>query len=288
MAAGDFIAFLDSEDLWKPFKLRLQLDVMQALPEIGMVWTEMEAVRPDGGTESNAYLAVMYDNYRRFSKDELFSSTVSLDELAPSSDLPLGGALVHMGSIFSAMIAGNLVHTSTVLLRPEVAGQAGGFDEQLRPTGEDFDFHLRTCRETPVALIDVATIRYMNGRDDQLTSESLQHHMAVNYLRTIAPVIDRDRHLLHWSDRQLREIQARGHTWDSMSYYYTGDYASAHRHLLQSLRQQWAWRIALYAGLTEMPAAVIGALRRTIRTLRQATVVKVPAIPEHQEGTLAT
>ena len=177
LARGDFMAFLDSDDAWKAFKLRLQLDVMQALPEVGMLWTEMEAIRADGSPESPTYLTVMYDNYQRFPKAELFSSVAPLDELAPRSNAPVRGARVYSGSIFSAMLAGNLVHTSTVLLRRAVVDQVGPFNEQLRPTCEDFDFHLRTCRETQVALIDLATITYMTGRDDQLTFASLQHHM---------------------------------------------------------------------------------------------------------------
>ncbi len=267
LARGNFIAFLDSDDTWKPFKLRLQLDVMGALPDVGMVWTEMDAVRPDGCTESPAYLAEMYDNYRRFPKDKLFSSTFRLDDLVPSSASPMPEACVYSGSIFSAMVAGNLVHTSTVLLRRDVAQRVGAFNEQLRPTGEDFDFHLRTCRETRVALVDVATITYMTGRDDQLTSESHQHRMAVNYLRTITPVIEHDRHLLHWSDRQLSELRAGAHAWAGMSCYYDDDYEPARRHLVASLRQRWDWRVAFYAGLTTLPSNALGATRRAARAL---------------------
>lgn len=281
LATGDFIAFLDSDDLWKPFKLRLQLDVLRALPEVGMVWTEMEAVRADGHRQSGAYLTTMYDNYARFPKDELFSSVVALDELAPRSEAPVRGRRVLVGSIFSAMIAGNLVHTSTVMLRRDLAEQVGGFDELLRPTGEDFDYHLRTCRAARVALIDLATITYMTGRDDQLTCADLQHFMAVNYLRTITAAIEQHRHLLDWSDAELRALLASGHAWAGLSCYYVGDYAGARRHLLRSLGHRWAWRVALYAGITVMPAAAVSALRTTVRLLRQ------PAVSEHDEGTAA-
>ncbi len=30
-------------------------------------------------------------------------------------------------------------------------------------SGEDYDFHLRTCREGPVGFVDLATIRYQTG-----------------------------------------------------------------------------------------------------------------------------
>ncbi len=270
-ARGNYIAFLDSDDTWKPFKLRLQLDVMHALPEIGMVWTEMEAVRSDGRLESPAYLAIMYHNYRRFPKTDLFSTAVPLGKLLPASNVTARGACVYSGSIFSPMLAGNLVHTSTVLLRREIADQVGGFNEHLRPTGEDFDYHLRTCRTAPVALVDVATMTYMVGRDDQLTCDNLQHGMALNYLRTIEPVIQQDRALLHWSDRQLGELRAAAYEWAGMSCYYNGDYRSARRHLRQSLRQQWSWRAGLYAGLTALPSEALRLARGAGRAVRDRT-----------------
>src|SRR6266849_10246474 len=40
-AQGEFIAFLDSDDVWKPWKIELQLACMEKLPHIGMVWSDM-------------------------------------------------------------------------------------------------------------------------------------------------------------------------------------------------------------------------------------------------------
>ncbi|MDH5741281.1 MAG: glycosyltransferase, partial [Nitrospira sp.] len=48
LAQGEFVALLDSDDVWKPWKLELQVAVMAHLPEVGMVWTDMEAVDATG------------------------------------------------------------------------------------------------------------------------------------------------------------------------------------------------------------------------------------------------
>src|ERR1035438_6021495 len=45
-AQGDFIAFLDSDDLWKPWKVEMQLACLRAFPQAGMIWSEMEAIDP--------------------------------------------------------------------------------------------------------------------------------------------------------------------------------------------------------------------------------------------------
>jgi glycosyltransferase involved in cell wall biosynthesis len=41
-AAGDFIAFLDADDVWLPGKLRAQMDALLAHPETGFVLCKME------------------------------------------------------------------------------------------------------------------------------------------------------------------------------------------------------------------------------------------------------
>jgi glycosyltransferase involved in cell wall biosynthesis len=41
-AAGDFIAFLDADDLWTPHKLARQVEILEQAPEISLVFTYLE------------------------------------------------------------------------------------------------------------------------------------------------------------------------------------------------------------------------------------------------------
>src|SRR5690349_2852214 len=43
-ARGEYIALLDSDDLWLPWKIAAQVRCLEALPEAGMVWTDMDAI----------------------------------------------------------------------------------------------------------------------------------------------------------------------------------------------------------------------------------------------------
>ena len=70
---------------------------------------------------------------------------------------------VYTGSIHSHMFMGNVVHTSTVLVRREWARRIGGFDLEMRPAGEDYDFHFRITKCGPVAFIDAPSILYCGG-----------------------------------------------------------------------------------------------------------------------------
>src|SRR6187551_2399542 len=60
-ATGDFIALLDSDDVWLRWKIEVQLACLAALPEAGMIWTDMEAVDPDGARLHERYLRIMYN-----------------------------------------------------------------------------------------------------------------------------------------------------------------------------------------------------------------------------------
>src|SRR5262245_49416395 len=47
-ARGAFVALLDSDDRWLPWKLSAQVALLRRFPEVGMVWTDMAAVDEKG------------------------------------------------------------------------------------------------------------------------------------------------------------------------------------------------------------------------------------------------
>src|SRR5882724_1813362 len=120
-----------------------------------MIWTDMDAIGPDGELQHRRYLTKMYSSYKKFTRDQLFRESRPLSSIDPGLATTLSDPQVFLGDIFSPMITGNLVHTSTVLLRRERFEKVREFDVNLRYSGEDYDFHLRTCREGDVAYLDV-------------------------------------------------------------------------------------------------------------------------------------
>ncbi len=235
-ASGDYVALLDSDDVWKSWKIEVQLACLQALPQVGMIWTDMEAVDPQGVKVLDRYLRVMYNAYRWFGRDELFTERRRLDELTRVACAATPGAVVGWGDIFSQMVMGNLVHTSTVLLTRERLAKVGGFNEGLHVTGEDYDFHLRTCREGPVAFIDVSSIEYQIGGADQLTHPSLTIHMAENFLKTIEPIIEHDRARIRLPNHMIRSVLAEAHGWIGSEMLKHDRTREARRELALSLR----------------------------------------------------
>jgi glycosyltransferase involved in cell wall biosynthesis len=269
LARGELVALLDSDDAFLPWKLELQVACLAAVPEAGMIWTDMDAEDTAGRIEPR-YLRRMYSNYERFSTEGIFKSARPLAEIAPHMAAVAGGARLFSGDIFGPMVMGNLVHTSTSVIRRERLERVRGFDETLVRSGVDFDFHLRTCREGPVAYADVASIRYRIGMADQMTHPSRRVKMAENFLRTISPVITRDRARIDLPQAMIDEVLAEAERFLGEALLDVDDHAGARAHLWKSLRlvprQPRALRLLLLALL---PAAGKEPLRRAYRAVRE-------------------
>jgi GT2 family glycosyltransferase len=270
---GDYIALLDSDDVWKPWKLELQLCCLRAIPEAGMIWTDMEAIDPEGELVSPSYLRTMYSAYRWFAEDTLFSNSRALTEVCPPLSSLASGARLYWGDIFSPMVMGNLVHTSTVLIARQRLEHVGGFNEALTVSGEDYDFHLRTCREGPVAFVNLSSIQYQIGRSDQLSHPKYTLYTARNFLATIEPILANERDRLALPPHMIAAAQAHAYRWIGAEHFDLGDQALARTHLRKSLgHRAWQPKIWMLYMLTLLPPVmcrtVIGQLRALKRSLR--------------------
>ncbi len=234
-ATGDYIAFLDSDDSWLPWKLEAQLSTLRAFPEAGMVWTDMMAFDENGRTLHESYIQLMYAAYLYFDRDKHFSESKALAGVWAGCPERFSGKKCYSGNIFSWMFMGNLVHTSTVLLRRERQKKVGLFDVELIKSGEDYDFHFRTCRAGDVAYIDVPSIRYQVGGADQLTQPEHIGWIAANNLRTVTRMYDMARDEIHLPRWMIRRRLSDSYNWVGRTKLFVERGASA-RYFLQSLR----------------------------------------------------
>jgi GT2 family glycosyltransferase len=256
-AEGDWIGFLDSDDAWEPWKLAAQVACFEQLPDVGMVWTDMNAVDDHGTLVSSRYLRKMYSAYSRFGDRPMFAGERAFSEFAPSvaqQDASLATATVRWGDLYSAMIFGSLVHTSTALLSRKRLLAVGFFNETFR-TGEDYDFHLRTCREGPVALLDAPSVRYrIAGGADQLTAPACLLEVARNGLKTREVALARDRSRIALSDAEIATIMADASSWVAAEFFKAGDFAAARPYYWRSLAQAWRKpKVLAKASLTLLP-----------------------------------
>lgn len=246
-ARGAYLAFLDSDDVWKPWKLQAQLACLNHVPEAGMIWSDMEAIAADGTPVSPRYLRTMYSAYRWFPRNELFSQQYALRDVWLDAPPEIAPATFHAGDIYSPMIMGNLVHTSTVLLRRERYEKVGLFNEAYRPTGEDYDFHLRTCREGPVVYLDLSSIEYQLDSPDCLTKHL--YATALHFLTVVTAALERDRDRITLPPAMVRHVLAEGNAWVAEELLLQGEPRQASHYFARSLRHQ-PWQPRVLAQLT--------------------------------------
>jgi len=256
--SGSHVAFLDSDDEWYQWKLQFQLECLDAVPEAEMIWSDLAAVDADGALVSPRHIRTLYRRHREIRLADVMEAT---PVIPPGFD----AVSLWWGDLYPTMIHGNMVHTSTVLLTKDRLEAVGGFDESLVETGEDFDFHLRTCREGPVAFVDVSTTIWRQGAPDQLTRPDLMVQMARNYVATIEKAMRDDPGRL--SESELRKALAGAHRWLGEELLEVGSAPEARLHLNAAMRGRHRIKTAALLLLSRLPSAVRDPVRRTLASI---------------------
>jgi glycosyltransferase involved in cell wall biosynthesis len=233
---GEFVALLDSDDAFVPWKLEAQVRFLQANSDVGMVWTDMTAVTPDGRVVEERYLRTFYDAHALAGIEQVLTGTGAVESTWADAPAAVAGAPTYKGDLFSSMLLGNLVHTSTVVIRRNRLRLVGGFDPTLRPSGEDYEFHLRTCSHGPVAFIDAPSLLYRIGAEDQLTAPRYGIHIARNNLTTVLRWLELGRERITLSKGQLRQRLADSYRWVGEAELERGERRAAVANLWRSLR----------------------------------------------------
>jgi GT2 family glycosyltransferase len=275
LARGEYVAFLDSDDAWKPWHLELGLGCLERTPEAGLVWSNIEFVDDAGVLLRSSALPELLSNYDRFPLDRLFEGGRSLAELGlipPPGD---EDGRLYVGDIFSPMIMGNLVLASSTVIRRERIELAGRFDEHL-VMGEDFEFFLRACRAGPVAFLDVDAIRYRVGNADKLSGLHSPPEMATSYLQVLEATLARDGDRVTLSPAMVSQARRHAHRWVGQIELVAGQRRMARAHFGKVLRLgPWDPATIVLFGLTFLPVpavqAAIGVRRRTRSWLQRAT-----------------
>ncbi len=132
-ARGEFIALLDSDDLWMPAKLEAQMRFFRQNEDAVICQTQETWVRGGRRVNPKAYHAKQ------------------------------------SGDIFAVSLERCMVSPSAVMFRRSLTDVVGRFDERL-PACEDYDLWLRVSCRFPVHLIDEQLIVKRGGRPDQLSA----------------------------------------------------------------------------------------------------------------------
>lgn len=269
---GEYVAFLDSDDVWRPWKLEVQIACLERLrgEGVGLIWGDMDIVDDTGVLRVADANRQIYGAYRLFRLREKLSGSLALHRLGRSwsEEAPDLDTKVWWGDVYGWMARGNLCPTPSVVLTRERAAATGLFDETMQ-TGEDYDYFLRASAFGPCAFLDAAVFSCRKGGGDQLTTPAHEVVIAQNALRAFEGALASEGPKPDLTPAAIRERRAYLHAWIGGQLLARRDNRGARRHLASSLQhrplQPRLWGLLAAASL---PAGWTAGLRESYRRAR--------------------
>jgi glycosyltransferase involved in cell wall biosynthesis len=193
-ANGEYICLLDSDDLYYPHKLALQVGHLDRFADTVMVYTNFSAFDDAGYRDEFHLRTYHWSAYRDLARsyDELFEETRSLADnpvvMAASRESRASHWLEkseYRGEIFDTYLHKMIVFTNSMMFRRELLTTVGGQDSYFGHF-HDLEFAVRICKVGKVAFIDNPTywLRYHPGQvslikrsDGRLNAVKLQRDL---------------------------------------------------------------------------------------------------------------
>jgi glycosyltransferase involved in cell wall biosynthesis len=201
-ANGEYVAFLDSDDIWDVRKLELQLALLRSRQQCRWSYTAFTNVDEHGDT-------LPEESRRRWIPCE--------------------------GDVFDRMLHGEVsIRTPSVLVARQLLLDSGAFDESMR-SAEDYDLWLRLALRSEVALIDKSLVRIRHHAENHSADWSSAYLGQDHTFRKLQSHVDSQRRSV------LRRERVRNALRLASEHARLGNPANALRALLDSIAFSWRY-----------------------------------------------
>jgi glycosyltransferase involved in cell wall biosynthesis len=120
--SGQYIALADSDDLWMPGKLKMQVDILDAHPDIDILFGDFWNINHLTGTEASG-----------FEETRRGLGHLSTRQIGPDLWLVEDG-------LAAGILDLNFIAAPTMLIRASILEKIGGFDPSLMAVDHEFGF----------------------------------------------------------------------------------------------------------------------------------------------------
>jgi hypothetical protein len=249
-AEAPYVALLDQDDVWQLGKLARQLELIEKRADVGVVFTDMRVVKPDGTIVEDGFLSTT-EPYAALDRQSLGEHAYLLPEA-------LGQAVMRF----------NFISPSTTLLRRAALQEIGGFDESLRLC-DDAECWMRLLhRWRGIAIEECLVLSLLWEGNASLKWERLLSERLIIGRKTAAhPALFPPGAAAYFRKERPVAFYRLG-----MVALHSGNVATARHYFAKSFRDRWRVSSALAFVATMLPAAC----RRTLLRIKHASGLRWP------------
>lgn len=120
-ARGEYIAFLDCDDVWLPEKLENQIGFLELNEDVALIYSDSSIIDEEGVLKKNTYL--------------------------------WGNQQFYRGNIFEKLLLADFIPLLTVVLRKKILDEVGLFNTKYK-IAEDYDLFLKVAESNKIDFID--------------------------------------------------------------------------------------------------------------------------------------
>jgi glycosyltransferase involved in cell wall biosynthesis len=266
LATGDLLAFLDSDDIWHPEKLALQVAALEACPTAGWSITDCFVIDANGeilhGSGWTAVFSIIQE--LGVSARAFFEQYFEPRILAPEDR----SFHAFVGDAWTPLFLGNFALPSSAMIRRSLFEKSGGFDETFR-LAEETEFFHRIAAAAPVVIIMEPLVGYRAATSGSLTSPLNTSKLIHNALASIDRASKLRAQKSSMADRnyrQGRQALLKKRAYAELSMHNRAGARAAIREAWQAGAPKGIWSLAVYA-LSLCPVTLLDALHRLKRGL---------------------